>query len=118
MIAGIFSFNSSYYKQVDGVTMGSPLGPALANLFLGHLEKNWLSETFSPVHYRRYADDIFCVFDDEEKADLFLDFLNSRHANLKFTIEKGNKKIPFLDTMVNISDKFEVSVYRKPTHTV
>ena len=28
-----FLFNV-YYKQVDGVAMGSPLGPTLANLFL------------------------------------------------------------------------------------
>ena len=26
-----FSFNSQKYKQLDGVAMGSPLGPALAN---------------------------------------------------------------------------------------
>ena len=28
-----FKFNDVYYKQVDGVAMGSPLGPALANFF-------------------------------------------------------------------------------------
>ena len=27
-----FMFNNKYYKQVDGVAMGSPLGPALANV--------------------------------------------------------------------------------------
>ena len=26
----VFFFNGSYYKQKDGVAMGSPLGPALA----------------------------------------------------------------------------------------
>ena len=26
-----FMFNKKYYKQVNGVAMGSPLGPALAN---------------------------------------------------------------------------------------
>ena len=29
-------------EQVDGVTMGSPLGLTLANTFLVHFEKNWL----------------------------------------------------------------------------
>ena len=28
-----FLLNDVYYKQVDGVAMGSPLGPTLANLF-------------------------------------------------------------------------------------
>ena len=29
-----FMFNNKYYKQVDGVAMGSPLAPALANIFM------------------------------------------------------------------------------------
>ena len=33
-----FSFNDKMYRQVDGVAMGSPLGPVLANIFLGHCE--------------------------------------------------------------------------------
>ena len=35
-------FNDRLYKQIDGVTMGSPLGPTLANFFLGHLEEKYL----------------------------------------------------------------------------
>ena len=27
------------YRQIDGVAMGSPLGPTLANFLLGHIEK-------------------------------------------------------------------------------
>ena len=37
-----FIFNGQLYKQVDGVAMGSPLCPTLANAFLVHFEKNWL----------------------------------------------------------------------------
>jgi len=33
-----FSFDNVMYKQVDGVAMGSPLGPLLANVFLGYCE--------------------------------------------------------------------------------
>ena len=39
--SGIFSFNNQLFSQIDGVTMDSPLGPSLANIFLAHLEKNW-----------------------------------------------------------------------------
>ena len=31
-----FSFNNVMYKQTDGVAMGSPLDPALANIFVGY----------------------------------------------------------------------------------
>jgi len=37
-----FLFNGSFYDQIDGVAMGSPLAPVLANLFIGHHEKLWL----------------------------------------------------------------------------
>ena len=37
-----FIFNDIYYKQIDGVAMGSPLGPTFANLFLVSYEHKWL----------------------------------------------------------------------------
>ena len=37
-----FLFNGEYYEQVDGVAMGSPLGPTLANIFLCHHEERSL----------------------------------------------------------------------------
>ena len=36
-----FLFNGKFYDQIDGVVMGSPLAPVLANLFMGHNEKLW-----------------------------------------------------------------------------
>ena len=54
-----------YYDQIDGVAMGSPLGPVLANLFMGVMEDMWLNEYSGPpvLFYKRYVDDIFCVFE-------------------------------------------------------
>ena len=57
-----FLFNNRLYEQVDGVAMGSPCGPTLANIFLCFCEKEWLSDCpieFKPFLYRRYVDDIF-----------------------------------------------------------
>ena len=34
-----FIYKRELYKQVDGVAMGSPLGPMLANAFVEHFER-------------------------------------------------------------------------------
>ena len=92
-----FLFNNEIYDQTDGLAMGSPLGPALANLFMGYYEKKWLnSEESSPVlFYKRYVDDIFCLFKCDTDAEHLLNFLNRQHPNIKFTIEKEKKTINF-----------------------
>ena len=51
-----FLFNGEFFEQVDGVAMGSPLAPVLANLFMGHHEKIWLENYNSDIlFYRRYV---------------------------------------------------------------
>ena len=42
--ANHFLFNGKIYNQIDGVAMGSSLGPILANIFMSHFEKNALSQ--------------------------------------------------------------------------
>ena len=32
---GMFMYKDKLFQQIDGVAMGSPLGPTLANFFLG-----------------------------------------------------------------------------------
>ena len=36
-----FIFNGSFYDQIDGVSMGSPLGHVLTNLFMSYSKKKW-----------------------------------------------------------------------------
>ena len=87
---GIFMYNDKLYKQVDGVAMGSPLGPTIANFFLAHLETVLLKNKSksSPALYLRYVDDIFAIFEDEEDCSEFLNLLNEQHSNNAFTVEK------------------------------
>ena len=100
--------------------MSSPLDPALANLFMGHYENKWLEsrEAKDVLFYKRYVDDIFCIFDSEEMAESFLSFLNSRHPSLSFTIEKEtSKQLPFLDILLSNKEQLITSVYKKKTNT-
>ena len=74
-----FTFNRQLYKQVDGVTMGSPLGPTFANAFPVNFEKNWLQNCpsdFKPHYYRWYVDDIFVLFTSPKHLEAFHNFLN------------------------------------------
>ena len=79
-----FLFDGSYYDQIDGVAMGSPLGLVLANLFMGFHEKRWLDQfQFCDVLlYHRYVDNIISLFNSEQDADEFLKFFNAQHPNI------------------------------------
>ena len=99
--------------------MGSPLGPALTNIFVGYYKKKLFSQTQKPPTYLRYVDDTFAIFNHETEADEFLIKLNCLHPSLRYTFEKEKEKcLPFLDVCVEKTDVgFETSVYRKPTFT-
>ena len=117
----VFIFDKQLYRQVDGVAMGSPLGPLLANVFMCFSEKKWLSNCpgeFKPIYYRRYVDDSFVIFKAREHAQQFLHYLNAQHNNIKFTCEtERNGVLPFLDVNIRRAECFHTSVYRKPTFT-
>ena len=38
-----FLFDNEIYVQTDEIAMGSPLGPALANFFMGYHENKWFN---------------------------------------------------------------------------
>ena len=94
-----FILNGLRYKQIDGIAIGSPLGPSLANAFLSYHEKNWLNnclQGFKPIFYQRYVDDIFVLFKSNDHLKYFQDFLNPCHINMSFSMEtEKENKLPF-----------------------
>ena len=74
-----FSFNDIMHRQIDGVAMGSPLGPALANIFVGCYKSKLFQTTSKPEMCYRCMDDTFVLFSNKDECDLFLDSLNSLH---------------------------------------
>ena len=108
------------YQQIDAGAMGSPLGPILANTFLRHYEKEWLDSCpikFKPKLYKTYVDDIFLMFRSRDHLKKFVDYMNTKHPNIRFTFEiKDQNNFSFLDIKIirNTEKKaFEASVYRK-----
>ena len=117
-----FVFNGQLFDQIDGVAMGSPLGPSLANIFMSHLEKRYLvncPSEFKPVLYRRYVDDTYCLFRDRDHITMFLEYINCQHPSINFTTEiESENSLPFLDVLVtHDGSNFSTSLYRKKTFT-
>ena len=112
-----FSFNNTMYRQVDGVAMGSPLGPVFANIFMGRCESLIPMDVW-PDLYRRYMDDTFSLFPKEQDSVLFLDRLNGVHKSLTFTMEsEKDGRLPFLDvSVIRQSHGFSTTVYIESQH--
>ena len=115
-----FSFNSLIYSQKDGIAMGSPLGPTLANIFMGYIELKVIPAFKNNLLYLRYVDDCFVLVRSEKIMDEFFNVLNNAHEAINFTIEKEkNEELAFLDVLVKRKEnRFLTSVYIKKTFTV
>ena len=120
MSESLVLFDGEFYKQIDGLAIGSPLGPILANIFLCFHKQIWLDNCpveFKPVIHRRFVDDTFLLFRSKKHIEKFCLYLNCQHPNIKFTSEiEENNSISFLDIKINRdNNRFLSSVYRKPT---
>ena len=84
----LFQFNGDLYEQIDGVAMGSPLGPLMANTFMCSIEEKLAHENKLPNFYRRYVDDTFALVPDLTAATDFLLILNDAHPAIQFIMEQ------------------------------
>jgi hypothetical protein len=59
-----FQFNEQFYDQIDGVAMGSPLGPLFANVFMSHFERKHMErmKELGLKTWMRFLDDIHATF--------------------------------------------------------
>ncbi|CAF1001348.1 unnamed protein product [Rotaria sordida] len=116
-----FTFNNEHYDQINGVSMGSPVAPILAHLYMSELEENISNfKGKKPSIFYRYVDDIFMIFHGTQRElALFVSFMNKLELSIKFTLEKQtDNKLPFLDVMVERTNSELITyVYRKPTDT-
>jgi hypothetical protein len=79
--------------------MDSPLRPLFANIFMDHFEQKQMEAptNLGVTNWMRYVDYVFATIKDESCATKILEFLNTQHQNIRFTIEMElNNKIPFL----------------------
>ena len=88
---------------------------------MGFHEAKWLNEfnLNKPKFYLRYVDDIPAAFDNEQDSSNYLNFLNNKHPNIKFTIEKQiDHSVAFLDVFISgiNNQNFIFQAYHKSTY--
>jgi hypothetical protein len=114
-------YRGQYYLQIDGVAMGSPVAPIMANIWMEHIETLIDYHLHDVKIWRRYVDDVFCILrGGQPEVEQFLRHLNALHSKIKFTYElQANNTLPFLDVkvMAQADGTLKHTVYRKPTHT-
>ena len=119
----IMSTHDGYYKQIDGLAMGSPPAPHLAN--------GWLSQFEGVIRgnaqlYERYMDDIIMEM-KKSRYEGKLGEISNLHENLTFTGEveqmqpqSSTGSLPFLDMSVlhdHNTGQLSSTWYNKPTDT-
>ena len=115
-----FGMEADIYRQDEGLAMGSPLSPVLANLYKEYFEEMALGSTsLNPSMWLRYVDDTFILWPHQEDVQILLDHVNSIRPSIQFTMEKKqDNKLPVLDVLLTRTEQgFRSSVYRKPTFT-
>ena len=110
------------YEHTSGVTMGSPLSPVVANLYMEYFEKKALdSYPLKTREWKWFVDDTNLIWPHgRENLDDFLKHMNSQSNHIKLTMEiQDNNCLPFLDALITKRKDGSLShkVYRKKTHT-
>ena len=108
-----FTLNNKTHLQVDGVAMGSPLGPVSANIFMAELERNIIPTLSNDIlFWKRYVDDTICFIKLTPIKNVIETF------NIKFTIHiESENKTSFFDVLLIRSNSLiSTKVYCKNTN--
>lgn len=112
-----FQYGDKIYIQQEGLPMGSPASPIVADIVMENLLDSCIEELDKkPKLITKYVDDIFCIV-SESAIDNMLTTFNKFHPNIRFTIEEESEsRLTYLDTMViRKGDNLCVDWYQKPT---
>ena len=97
-----FAYNGTYYKQVFGTAMGSPVSAVIANMVMEDVEQRALATSpVKPFFWKRYVDDVISAVSGYE-VECLLSPLNSIEPSIQFTLEREkDRHLPFLDLNVS-----------------
>ena len=113
-----FSLAGNYYKQINGVAMGTKMEPSYANLFLGYVEHQFFNQYNGPKPglYCCYIDDcIGAISSSREELNRFITSINSFHPPFKYTWEISKTGFSRYQSLYMSGNGLCTSVHYKPT---
>jgi hypothetical protein len=115
-----FCFGDTYWYQKTGTAMGTPPAPMYATLYFAIHEGNFIPLFPQLTFYRRYIDDGFGIWVDQEGLDNSMMWENfkttfDQFGKLRWTFSQRQASIEFLDTVITIGSDglIETDLYAK-----
>jgi hypothetical protein len=98
-----FTFGNKHYKQLKGIPMGKAWAPAVASIYLEKWESAiFVTTKIKPILYVRYIDDILCILQSRDEADLLIEHFNSTDSNIRLSEQCVATTVHFLDLYITI----------------
>ena len=109
-----FIFDNKLFNQIDGVAIGSPFSLTMANTLPAIMKK---LGSMNVLWYWACGIQTFVLFKSKENFKLFVNYMNSKHSNIKLTFEtEDSNNFPFLDVKIMRQRKrFVASIFLKAT---
>jgi hypothetical protein len=117
----VFTFTDTYWLQLAGTAMGTPVACAYATVSFGHYENTTILPQYQSnlIYYKRYIDDIIGIWlpSPRNNTSTFNQFklqLNN-WGSLRWTVEEPSTFINFLDLNISLKgSSIYTSTFQKP----
>ena len=105
--------------------MGKSISGDITGIFMESYAEEFIlnhnNNEVIPAFWKREVDDVYCLWQyGQENIQKFLDYLNSRHPRIKWTIEIEKEGVlPFVDlNLCRKAYRISAGIYRKASHTL
>lgn len=98
-----FEFDGKYYKQLQGLAMGTPCAVIVANIYLAWYENKFLHKFKNIQLYKRYIDDVLLIWRPNIEQPYELNhFIAKLHQipGVKWNVISSLTSMPFLDLQI------------------
>ena len=123
----VATFNGKAYLQLTGTAMGPRNACDYADVAMNYIDQAVHNQNpeatpnpHVPVDWNRFRDDVYMPWvGTQTELNQFMEWLNSIHESLKFTVNHSTDGVEFLDLFVysDESNTLHTKLYSKPSDT-